>query len=665
MRIVKFLNVYFKRRELVGLACLALLFSFGCKDIVNSLALSPEKEISFRALADENNRPVTIVYEGNKSELFLNLKEGNERQAAGWTYFEGEPGVSWTSLTLPAGGNAVVIRSSTLPLKHVTLMKNCESGILEVESDGISSITECYSEQSSSVLVRVYPFQDSRSGIIIKAACYLVIFLLIFVLLAASDWIIKYGSAGRMKRLSGYLFRPVTRRDFFVCWFVLFLIAVYIYKVRGIPNYLQVGDEATYWNTLLLREGKWDVAYLAGLFAPRGYWCYIPQTISKYAGKWLTVSPIAVWLLMPSATISWLSTIILPGIYKVLSGKNADKLHLIPPVLIMLTTHRALLTSVLMDLFGVVFLLACIYYILRFCWEGRKIDAVIAGLTGAMACSFRAANLFGVLVIALYGAFIWFGEKRCAEGNKKYKTFFSGLVLGTTAFLLVCLPQLQINLYRGHLGFLPYDHDNAWFGRSLTVWSSDYAMTSGNIAYPFMATDDQMLTMKPAAGCDNADPLSMKQLLEVYMHSPLESLMLIGKKLLIGFDQKTNIGYPIPGGGVPWRDTSGIFFSLWNYFVLFSALYACLRKPGIRKVEKAIALLIFLSMVLPETFMKIEWRYVYAGYMILYYFFTFHFVGSLAKSREDRIQILENSYYLTALSVFSFVYLTCSFTFLA
>lgn len=560
MRTVKFLHAYFKRQELVGLVCLALLFSFGCKDIVNSLTPSPEKEISFRALANENNRPVTIVYEGNKEELFLNLKEENEKQAAGWAYFEGERGVSWTSLTLPAGGNAVVIRSSAWPLKHVTLLRNCEGGILEVKVDGITNITECYSEQSSSVLVRLYPFQDSRSGIIIKAVFYLVIFLLIFVLLAVSDWIIKYGSAGRLQRLSRYLFRPVTRSDFFICWFVLFLIAVYIYKVCGIPNYLQVGDEAGYWNTLVLREGKWDVAYLAGLFAPRGYWCYILQTIAKYAGKWLTVSPIAVWLLMPSAAISWLSTVILPGIYKVLSGKNADKLHLIPIVLIMLTTHRALLTTVLMDLFGVVFLFACIYYILRFCWEGRKTDAVIAGLTGAVACSFRAANLLGILAIALYGAFIWFREKKRTEEDKKHRTFFSGLVLGIAAFLLVCLPQLQINLYRGHWGFLPYDHDNAWFGRSLTVWSSDIAMASGNISYLFIATDDQMLTMKPTAGYDNADPLSMKELLEVYMYSPLESLMLIGKKLLIGFDQKTNIAYPIPGDGVPWRDTSGIFY---------------------------------------------------------------------------------------------------------
>lgn len=88
----RILKSCFKGREIAGLLCLAILFSLCLKDVVNSFSdlLLPTKEVAFRALADNDNHPVTIVYEGNRNELFMELKEENERQMAGWTYFERE-----------------------------------------------------------------------------------------------------------------------------------------------------------------------------------------------------------------------------------------------------------------------------------------------------------------------------------------------------------------------------------------------------------------------------------------------------------------------------------------------------------------------------------------------------------------------------------------------
>ena len=173
-----------------------------------------------------------------------------------------------------------------------------------------------------------------------------------------------------------------------------------------------------------------------------------------------------------------------------------------------------------------------------------------------------------------------------------------------------------------------------------------------------------MLTMKNAA-YNRATPLTMEQLLDTYAESPVESAMLILKKIVIGFDKKTNIAYPDPGPGVPWRDTPGILFSLWNYFVLFSALFAVTRKNTLTKEEKTLGIIIFVALVLPETFIKIEWRYLFAGYIALYYCFAFHFVGDAMEKADERRAILQESNYLAGLAIFSFLYLTCSFTLLA
>ena len=70
-----------------------------------------------------------------------------------------------------------------------------------------------------------------------------------------------------------------------------------------------------------------------------------------------------------------------------------------------------------------------------------------------------------------------------------------------------------------------------------------------------LATDNQMLSMKTLHYGQNDPPLTMEQLFDIYSDSPVEALMLICKKLLIGFDQKTNINSP-GDGNVPWRKTN-------------------------------------------------------------------------------------------------------------
>ena len=75
-------------------------------------------------------------------------------------------------------------------------------------------------------------------------------------------------------------------------------------------------------------------------------------------------------------------------------------------------------------------------------------------------------------------------------------------------------------------------------------------------------------------------------------------------------------------------------FSFFNYWVLLSGFYMMFSKENITFMEKGVAIILFLSIVLPETFMKIEWRYVITGYIILYYMFSYHFIGEIILNKE-------------------------------
>ena len=648
--------------EFLGLLFLSLLLVFALMDVVNDISdrFIPVRNVVVSASSHDTNNTVTVMREGKQYELFDELLNAYEESDVVWDYVQGEEGVSWTTLTIPSDGSSIVIPVKQSPRYYLLVSGNRSSGIIEFGlSDGKTVTFDAFRDQDSTELIRVYPFQNDKTFLLVKTVVYALASAVILSVLLLIDYGLKNCELRLFKPLASYLNRRIGLMDFFVCWLFLFLLALFIYKVIGIPNYLQIGDELQYWNSLAVdSDGRWDVGRLAGYITFRGYWCYIPQTIARGAGKLCHIDPSILYFLMPSAGVSWLAVYIFPGIYNALTGNEAKKLHILPIILVFVTIWQDCLTCVCCDLMGVVFLLASFCFILRSFRYASWMDFVIAGVTGAVAISFRTANLYGVIALVTVEFVMWLRRR----GDKK---ILIGLLSGVLAFVLMSLPQLQINMYRGHAGLLPYDSHDAWHGRSTTVDSSDYSLTTGNMGYPVrQVTDDQMLSMKDHV-YNNDSPLEMDQLLDVFMDRPLETLMMMCKKIIIGFDKKSNIAYPIPGGDVPWRNTEGIMFSLLNYALLYAGIWALIKAGSVSKSEKRFAWIVFLSMVFPETFMKIEWRYVIAGYMLLYYYLTFHFAGPFIESEKNRKEVLQGSSFLIWSSVFSFLYLTCSFTLLS
>ncbi|MBP5223308.1 MAG: hypothetical protein J6Z35_09145 [Lachnospiraceae bacterium] len=644
-------------KEIIGMILLAVLLTACLGSVLNPLteAFMPETAVTVQRVDDTEGKNVTILYEEyeeNADEFFLQLKKANEESGNPWEYVQGEPGKSWTMLVDTPDCGALTIGTRATPRKYLTLLCNRAGGVVEVISSYGAVTVDTYRDQDESEIQRVYLFEHSRRIYMLKIAAYGIAFAVVLALMTVLFLLFKYRIT-----VPGWLLKPIGLLDFLLCGLILFGTAVALYKI-GIPNYLQVGDETAYWQTTLLHEGRLDLDYLSGLFAPRGYWCYIPQTIAQMTGKALSVDAVIIWQLLLAISWSLFVCGIFPGLYKRLSGKEACRLHLLPVMLVLLTTWRQLLTSVLMDAFGMIAFFAFLYYMESIYEDsGWRKAGLLAGFFASVACSFRPANMIGVAGIFLFEVF----SRR--EKKNDYKKLTESLAIGILAFVIGCVPQFAINYNRGHVGLLPYDHEGAWLGSSVTEWSSDYAMSHGNIAYPLLATDDQMLTMKNKL-YNNDSSLTMEQLFDVYMYSPVETMMLIVKKLLIGFDQKTNIAHP-GDGAVPWRETQGMLFSLWNYFILFSGVFVLLKSERVTKREKWIAGLVIGLLVLPETFMKIEWRYIMAGYFMIYYFFTFAFVGPLVQERREREWLFEKTDYLPGLAVFMFAYLTMSFMFLA
>ena len=653
--------------EIIGLILLTGMLTICFYDWINIVvdAMLPTVTVTIKRADHDEGRRATILYEEyehNPDELFLQLKMENEEGNHAWKYTQGVLGESWTMLVGDADSEAITICVKESPRKYLSFLCNRGGGVFEISLDDEKRIIDTYRDQDQSDVLRIYPFERSTKITVIRLFLYVFLFGFFLILFLTFHYLF-------VNRLTipGWLLKPISMIDSLFCFVILAGTGILLYKFIGIPNYLEAGDEVAYWKTTIGIRDLIELEYLSGLFPLRGYLCYVPQSILQYFGSLFSLDAAILWILFLGILWTILICGIFPGIYKILHGAPAKRLHALPMALLLLTTQRHYLTSVMFDGIGMIAFFAFVYFML--CVpksDNWRMAGSVAGICASIACNLRMSYLAGVVGIAIYVIFTAFREK------PDYKKIVEGVALGLIAFLIVCVPQFAVNYARGHVGIFPYDGeylaepdpDQPWLGRTVAVWSSDYGMAHGNVAYPLLATDPQMLTMKKRHYGISDPALKMEQLLDIYSDSPMETLMLIAKKMVIGFDQKTNVNSP-GDGAVPWRETEGMLFSLWNYFVLFSGCFAFVKSKTVTKSEKRIAHIVLLFLVLPETFLKMEWRYVLPGYFMIYYFFTYAFVVPLLENKEFRKELLTKTRYLTELAIFAFCYFTLSFILLA
>ena len=111
---------------------------------------------------------------------------------------------------------------------------------------------------------------------------------------------------------------------------------------------------------------------------------------------------------------------------------------------------------------------------------------------------------------------------------------------------------------------------------------------------------------------------------------------MIVKKIFLALDTRTNEPYPKE----LWELT---FFSLINYFIISTSLFF-LKDKIFTKKEKVLGILLFVSAILPQTIMTVEWRYYIVLYLMVYYIFTFKFV-SLVEQKEKFRELKNEGYF--------------------
>lgn len=555
--------------------------------------------------------------------------------------------------------STLIYNSPRLAGSEILIWKNANSGMLRIDTKYNSHEVDLYSENEGGELYSIFPFADDKTGFLLKSIAYVLLFGAIFGLLCLLFKLFYKGI-----KLPAWMGKPCDWKIFIIFFIVLYGFAVLQYRI-GISNYLTMGDQLYYWHTTnYFTNGKWDMEQFANsTLSFRGYLCNFIPFISKTIGALIRIDPVYVYYIFTAASIAYLTGYVMPKLHEVMTGHKTKLYQTVIFLGVFIVFWNGMLTAVLMDLFAVTCFMGGLLYVLLYAKERKLYYAGLAGILLAGATVFRSPYQYGVMgliVIVLAITVIKAIRKIRMHVRKKEqdwidkisaKKIVASIVLFAVTFIAVCIPQIQINAARGHAGLLPYDAKGAWIEQDSTLaeMSANLCLTRSIIVYPYGLTDKQIMSMKNSYYSGDA-LLSMNQLFDMFVSNPADTTVYIGKKLFCGFDVKTNVTYPANNYE---KKTSHYLFSLFNYIVLACSIYTIFTK-NISKRENIIFSLAFLTIILLQTLVHVEWRYYISGYLILYYLLAFRFTQIIEDNESFKNAIKGNFLFYLA----GFVYLS-------
>ena len=472
--------------------------------------------------------------------------------------------------------------------------------------------------------VDYFPFANSKLFLIYSIGSYILLSILIYIGIMFV-FVKKKIKNEKIEFLNNY--NPL--KMFFIIYTLISLYVSYKFLFNTLPKNLYIneeffGDQGYYWKLgSYLFKGQYE-EILKGSYTFRGYITFVIPAIAQILGYYLKINSHWLFTMINNFFIVILLGYIIPEIHNQLSDKKAKNYHILILFFIFSFFWKGVYYSVLFDIFGATFLLWMILKILKL---KTKKDIFVAGIFGGIATLCRGNYVWTVMILFLV--------KIVYELFKNKKVSLINIFLFWTGIILICLPQIKINYDLGHIGLFPFDRVGSYVpGEKLVVCLINESMRDLFLTYPMLIGDktSQQILINFSQGTR----LTMNQILSAFIYSPIETIIVIVKKIFLALDTRTNESYP----SELWNLT---FFSLVNYFIIATSLFFVKNKLFTKK-EKILGILLFASAILPQTIMTVEWRYYIVLYFIVYYIFVFKFV-SLVEQKEKFSELKKEGYF--------------------
>ena len=602
------------------LVILAIIFSLFLNKQVNQFVnfVIPSTKINLKIL--DTNKQGMVLLETDEKVKISDIKIDDDIELIP----KGKYNYTSNALWVKNNNKEVELEIKKLPNLKISFY-NIAAQKIEIISGKNKQVIDL-EKNSQGDTVDYFPFANSKLFLIYTVGIYILLSILIYIGIMII-FVKKKITSKRIDFLNSY--SPL--KMFFIIYILISLYVSYKFIFNTLPKSIYIngeffGDQRYYWElgTFLFKGQYTEILKRSYTF--RGYITFTIPAIAQMLGHYLNINSHWIFTMINNFFISILLAYIIPEIYNQLSNKKAKNYQILILFFIFSFFWKGVYYAVLFDIFGAVFLLWMILKILK---QKNKKDVFLAGIFGGIATLCRGNYVWAVIILFLV--------KIVYELFKNKKISLMNIFLFWSGIILICLPQVKINYDLGHIGLFTFDKIGSYKpvpDEKVTVFLINESMRNFFLTYPMGLGDrtSQQILINFSQGAR----LNMNQILSAFIYSPIETIIVILKKIFLALDTRTNESYP--------KDLRNLtFFSLVNYFIIATSLFFTKNKVFTKK-EKLLGISLFISAILPQTIMNVEWRYYIVLYLMVYYVFVFKFV-SLVEQKEKFSELKKEGYF--------------------
>lgn len=553
--------------------------------------------------------------------------------------------------------SSITIKSQYIGNGKMMFWQNADGALAEISHKGYTQTIDTFSDLAGGTYYSTVIKNNRLPAILLMAAIYLCLVLMISAVICIFLYL-----------LDAYGYRLLSCDKFSsaklitIIFVITYAFNLINYKLIGIPNLLQFGDQSDYWFRaeafLSVMRSPHTSDQIKEFFGDypvfRGYFCYIVPMVSIIAGNLIKLDPFYIFLLINALMTALFFGYVIPGFYELFNNKKPSYTHCFLMLLLFGIFWKGQFYNVLCDYPGVCAFFAGILFFIKFLKDKKTGYAVLCGTLFSVTLAMRTSYIVGVAVVFIVTVvyMIVYRKKHTSdpgEGSMSavLKKLLPGSAAGLISFLILCIPQMYVNHTKDHIGLFAYDEVGAYVYKDSTLLESSISRSIGeNITgYPYPINDKQIAGIRDIAGFGLDIHLKMDESFYAYASSPLDSLLAVFKRTFIILDTKMNEAYPIHSYH---KHSYFYLYSTVNYLILGTALY-CLVNKSFRKRKLPFNEFLFIGVPSLATFAPIlagavEWRHGLNIYILAYYIVAFYFFDALADKKQNKL-ILGSNYF--------------------
>ena len=646
---VKFLLKNFIKEENFYIVLLSFLLSFCMFTYINEFVYNiiPESNIRISSFEKKIGKSSIIILEDDSSQkksyeidkVFFENKKIKQNETVLHYIKKGDYGYTLEAIYLDSLDNVVQINIKKIPNSKIKFYNvgNSKKILIEYGTKREILNLENYKEGE---FINFQPFKKSKLFLIYSIMSYMVSGILIF------------GIINKLKKIKIKIpkfFNEYYPKRMSFIFFVIIIIFVYILiftdslpkRLFDEKGYL-FGDQGYYWKIAELFKNKDFVSLKNEIFTFRGYMSSLFPLISQFIGGLINLNPLYIYYVINIALISIFIGYTIPEIFFSLTSNKPKNYQIIFFFIIFSIFWKSMYYSVLTDILALIFLSFFLLILIKEIKSGimsRKDTSFLLGILIYISISYRTNYKYGVYFILMF--FIYniivkkFFKKEILKIKLEYICFF---LIG---IFLASIPQIIINYYtQRHIGIFPYANGRYINGITIEENLINLALNDCFICWPYPRSD---ITAKQILmNADNGESyLSVIQALSAYIKNPLDSLIIMIKKMILSLNIKLSEVYPDFDYS---KNTNFYLFSFFNYTIVSTGLYLALSQKKIKdkifkKGEIILGRILIILFIFPQLIILADARYFILLYIIIYYMVSFKFFEFM-KSKNFHI----NSY---------------------